>query len=528
MLIRYLCIMSMLVCFTPQVVGQQVLVNKSWEESFGQPQLLDWSSSILDQQGNLLTTGNNYVSNTLTQLLLTKQDPSGSVIWQQTFSLSGSSNNYGVQICTDQASNIYVVGAAKVNSAAFYDMVFLKYDAGGNLIWSQTYDGGKEDAAIAVACTPDGSAIFVTGSSGAANTLPDFMTLRLDGNDGTIDWDERYNHTSNLYDVPVGISFNGSNLLVLGGSAPSISDVDFFGIKYDLSGNFIDSFRLSNPGFNFDQPASLAKDVSGNFYVTGSTSTTSNGTDVRTIKLNSTLDVVWNHTLDVAGGNDRAASVQVDVNGNVYVCGFATLTTGKQVTLIGKYDSNGSLLWNKSIGHADQKSGAIKGKLDALGNYTVIAQTLNGLNSFWQLSRFDSNGNLTWSTVVDGSVTATIEKPFDILIAENGDFVVFGVKEVVGVVTYTSIWFQYLYRNHIIINDSLGLPHHLKNEVLIRFKPNIVDTGFINNTNVRYTELGEVLPSAMLSALDAKLMTNGDIVRWNRAQLRSATKKNKE
>ena len=475
-----------------------MLVNKEWENTFGQPHFLDWSGSFLDQAGDMITTGNNYVSSVLTELLVTKQNTNGDILWQQTYKLSNSSSNYGVQACTDQYDFIYVVGAAKSNSAPFHDMVFLKYDPSGNLLWSQIYDGGKEDAAIAVTCTPDGSAVFVTGSSGAPNTLPDFMTLRLDGASGTIDWDKRYNHTSNLYDVPIGISLDGSNLLVLGGSAPSVSDVDFFGIKYDLSGNFVDSFRLSNPGFNFDQPTSLAKDVLGNFYVTGSTSTASNGTDIRTVKLDDNLNVVWNQTLDVASGNDRAASVQVDASGCVFLCGFGTLN-GKKSSLIAKYDASGAILWNRSFGQGVDHCEAIKGKLDAQGYYNVVGQSTKNGNSHWQIYKFNGEGDLLWSGRIDGSNGGEIEKPTDIILASNGDLLVTGIKEVNGVRKYATVRYEWFVKDDQLALDTFGDPSYVANQLIVAFNPSIVDIDFINDKQRFFADFDEVLSTTFLS-----------------------------
>jgi len=65
--------------------------------------------------------------------------------------------------------------------------------AGGDQLWLARYDGGNgDDVGSAVAASPDGSTVFVTGSI-AVPPWRDFETLAYDAATGNELWSARYN-----------------------------------------------------------------------------------------------------------------------------------------------------------------------------------------------------------------------------------------------------------------------------------------------------------------------------------------------
>lgn len=492
----YLCmLMSLLtMLITTEMIAQQVLVNKKWEQSFGNPSEIDWSSSVIDAGGNIITTGNTVISPTKIALLLTKQSTSGTILWQKTFTISNESKNYGVALTTDNVNNIYVVGSCYENESTKHNMLIMKYNSSGTKLWHKTYNGpgNHDDAAVAVICNGTGSEVYVTGPSYGSNSLADYLTLKLNSSNGSTLWERRFNHSSNLNDIPIALSFDGSGKVVIsGGSATDALNYDVLTLKYNTNGTLNDSIRIANPGLGYDQPSALAKDAAGNLYITGSTTSDGVNFDIQTIKLNGNLDLVWKKTFDLSQGDDRATSVCVDAESNVYTCGYASMEDGQKVFIALKYASNGDLVWSRKYGEGETEALARKGLLDAEGNLIMTGVIKNEVNSSWMTLQLNGAGDILWEKRIE-SGDSDEAKPTDIKVLANGDLVVSGIKDEAGESVYTTIKYEFLKRSGqiVLVNDQ---PHHRAGEFIVKFLPQYVNTEFVDDKTIRYGSIYDIL-----------------------------------
>ena len=113
-------------------------------------------------------------------------------------------------------------GAAEVGSSA------------GEL-WVSRYNGPGNgvDEAKAIAVSPNGSRVFVTGLSTASGQ--DYATAAYDGATGAPLWTRRYNGTGNGNDeaFSIAVSPDGSKVVVTGESLGTTSGYDYATIVYD-------------------------------------------------------------------------------------------------------------------------------------------------------------------------------------------------------------------------------------------------------------------------------------------------------
>lgn len=502
----FLSFMALFCVFT--LFSQQVLVNKEWEQSFGSPSNIDWSSSVLDGGGNIVTTGNSVVSSTNVALLLTKQNPDGTILWQKQFSIANDSKNYGVALTTDAANNIYVVGTCYISDAnGKYNMLMIKYNSAGTKLWHKTYNGtgNDDDSAVSVICNSSGSEVYLTGPSNGLNSQADYMTLKLNGSTGATIWSHRYNYTANLQDIPIAISFDGTNkIIVAGGSASNAFNYDVLTLKYTTSGDLIDNIRVENPGNGFDQPSALFKDNAGNMYITGSTTADGVNFDILTIKLNNTLDLVWKKTYDLNGLEDRATSVCVDPAGNVYVTGFSTMDNITKTIIVLKYTASGILVWDQKFGEDEKETLARKGLLDAAGNLILAGVVRQETNSYWVTLQYDADGFVKW--VKKGEETNGLDdKPTDIKVDAQGNVYVSGIKEEGGESAYGVIKYETLIRDRPIAYDANGDASHIANEIIVKFNPDFISTEFVDDKDRVYGDITEVLAEPALSNVSSLL-----------------------
>jgi hypothetical protein len=115
------------------------------------------------------------------------------------------------------------------------DYATVAYDATtGAKLWVRRYDGPANhvDFAKGVGVSPDGSSVFVTGSSaGTNNGSTDYATIAYDASTGAKLWLERYGPAGAR---ALGVGPHGSRLFVTGLGVGSTSGPDFATVAYAI------------------------------------------------------------------------------------------------------------------------------------------------------------------------------------------------------------------------------------------------------------------------------------------------------
>lgn len=226
--------------------------NFLWVRSIGGSSTDQGASIIPDHSGNLYITGSfedtadfdpgtgtaNLISAGNADVFVEKLDASGNFIWAK--SMGGTGPDYGKSIVVDASGNTYVVGSYYYDSdfdpgagtfiltAAGHDDIFVqKLDASGNFVWAKSIAGPSYDVGFSIALDGLGN-VYTTGYFGE--------TVDFDPGFGT------FNITSAGY-------------------------LNFFVLSLDTSGNFV--WANSCGGVSGDVGYSIAADVSGNVYTTG-------------------------------------------------------------------------------------------------------------------------------------------------------------------------------------------------------------------------------------------------------------------
>lgn len=201
----------------------EILVNKVWDKAFGAPGEYEWATSILDNMGNLIITGHTTVDQNNIKLILVKQSSDGAILWQEDYQLSENTKNGGVALAIDEYNDIIVGGVTSSSgNTADFDFLILKYGSEGEIIWDQAFDGAGNGVDVPIAIVAEDDQVFVCGPSEGDNTGIDFWLLKLDGSDGSQEWEERYDFAG-LDDYPADMALDDSgNLVITGTSAVNL------------------------------------------------------------------------------------------------------------------------------------------------------------------------------------------------------------------------------------------------------------------------------------------------------------------
>jgi uncharacterized delta-60 repeat protein len=276
----------------------------------------------VDSSGNVFVAGytNSFGAGGNDVLLLKFNSTDGSLLWQKTWGGSGDDTGYGVAI--DASGSIFVTGETISFGAGSDDVLLLKFNStDGSLLWQRTWGGSSNDLGHGVVVDSSGN-VYVTGSTNSFGAgAADILLLKFNST-GSLLWQTTWGGSSDDGGRGVAIDASGNIYITgetysFGAGAPTYDDVVF--LKFDSSGGLL--WQRTWGGGGDDVGTGVAVDSSKNIYVTGYTFSYGTGSDdVSLLKFNSTGSLLWQRTWGGIG-SDAGLGIAVDSSGNALVAG---------------------------------------------------------------------------------------------------------------------------------------------------------------------------------------------------------------
>lgn len=205
----------------------------------------------------------------------------GDTVWTERYNGSGFGRDIPRSLVLRAANEVYVAGSSHTDTSGD-DYLAIKYNASGVQQWVSRYDGPahSDDEAYDMALNGS-STIFITGKSIQSGTFNDFVTIRINQNNGGGLRVDAYNGPANDEDIGVAI-LGGSKPYAVGSSAAFGVGKDFALIQYSAADaeNFVE--RYDGRYHSDDLPGGIATDGAA-IYVTGQ-SMKDRGSEFLTIK----------------------------------------------------------------------------------------------------------------------------------------------------------------------------------------------------------------------------------------------------
>lgn len=240
---------------------------------------------------------------------------------------------FSVAVSPD-GNRVFVTGAemTRTEDTQVGDFGTVAYDAAtGDELWVARYDGPArgDDQAARVVAGPDGSRLYVTGSSQAASGAKEFATVAYDAATGQEIWDARYADPAAFGATPsgLGVSADGARVFVTGFEIldPGMQTSAYSTVAYDAeTGNRMWESRYAGPGGGRDEPTALAVAPDGaQVFVTGRSVGAESDFDYGTVALDArTGDRMWESRYDADRRRDLATALAVTPSGDrVFVTG---------------------------------------------------------------------------------------------------------------------------------------------------------------------------------------------------------------
>jgi hypothetical protein len=349
----------------------------------------------------VFVTGSSTGSTSGGDYLTLAYDPStGTTLWARRYDGPGNGNDFATALAvSSDASTVFVTGASPGTTSA-NDYATIAYDASnGATMWRARYDAPTHsgDAASAIALSPDGSRVFVTGSSVGRTGTEDYATVAYDGATGAEAWTARIDGAAHADDFAnaIGVNPAGSTVYVTGSSIRSAAmSNDYVTTAYDAAtGDRVWSAHLDGPADSSDVPFALAVGPDGSaVFVTGYSNgafASAFGTVAYDADTGTKRWIARYEGWD--GGEDTGRALGVSPDGTtVYVTGTSEGRTNDDYATVAYLASNGTELWDRRY----------HGPANGFEEATALGVSPDGANVFVTGSSEGSGTSVAAATVV--------------------------------------------------------------------------------------------------------------------------------
>jgi outer membrane protein assembly factor BamB len=326
---------------------------------------------------------------------------SGERLWAAQYNGSGNRNDFAAALgLSPDGSTVFVTGSSFI-AGSREDYATIAYDsATGTELWASFYDGPGDfydsDYAQALGVSPGGSMVFVTGQSdGGAPSSSDYATIAYDAATGAELWASRYNgpHDDTDSARALGVSADGSTVFVTGYSDEGEADENYATVAYEAAtGNQLWASRYDGPLHSSDIAWALGTSPDSSMvYVTGESAT---------IAYDATTGTrVWiARYMDL---DDQALALGVSPDGSAV---FVTGTDGGYATMA--YDAaTGAKLWHSRFdgpGNGTDVAYALETSPDGSAVFVTGVSDLFGPSDFATIAYDTATGAELWASRYDG------------------------------------------------------------------------------------------------------------------------------
>lgn len=281
-------------------------------------------SITIDGNDNVILAGGLELGGANTDFVTISVSPGGTLNWNQTYSNS-SDRDFASAVTTDASNAVYVTGESN-NGADGLDYYTIKYSSAGALVWSRRFDGnGQSDRPFDITVADDGS-VYVVGASYRGLIDDDDVLLLKLNNTGGVVWSRVLGGTDGADDKARSVITDPLNNIYITGSIKNTGNgEDYFVSRYRPNGDFHWSYVYQSPTNGFDEAKGVRINSNYELYASGYSNLTGNSDDYFTVRLDTVGSEVWTKRFDgPASASDQMSAFEIDDFGNIYVTGSSS------------------------------------------------------------------------------------------------------------------------------------------------------------------------------------------------------------
>jgi hypothetical protein len=300
-----------------------------------------------------------------------KLDANGNLQWTTT--IGGPESEDGNSLIQTSDGGYAIAGYTESFGAGEDDVYVVKLDANGNLQWTKTIGGKKEDVGTSLTQTSDGGYAIAGFTSSFGAGSGDVYVVKLDAN-GNLQWTRTIGRKG--WDAGGSLIQTSDGGYAIAGFTLSLGagGLDVYVVKLDANGNLQWTKTIGGPGNEIG--TSLIQTSDGGYAITGYTSSFgAGGRDVYVVKLDANGNLQWTKTIGGPESEIGFSLIQTSDGGYAIAGATNPFGTGGRDVYVVKLDANGNLQWTKTIGAKNEnliKSSIIQ---TSDGSYVIAGTT---------------------------------------------------------------------------------------------------------------------------------------------------------
>jgi len=313
--------------------------------------------------------------------------------------IGGASHDDGRFLIQTSDGGYAIAGGTISFGAGGEDVYVVKLDAKGNLQWTKTIGGKKEEVGNSLIQTSDGGYAIagVTNSFGAGEK--DVYVVKLDAN-GNLQWTKTIGGPGDELGASLIQTSDGGYAIAGYTKSFGAGGEDVYVVKLDANGNLQWTKTIGGP--ENEEGSCLIQTSDGGYAIAGYTLSFGAGwADVYVVKLDASGNLQWTKTIggkDVDGG---LSLIQTSDGGYAITGATNSFGAASGDVYVVKLDANGNLQWTKTIGGPEIETGSSLIQTSD-GGYAIAGHTKSFGAGDWDVYvvKLDAKGNLQWTKTI--------------------------------------------------------------------------------------------------------------------------------
>ncbi len=288
-----------------------------WSKTYG-GRGSDYGNSLVvtDDGGAFIVGRTNSFGNGGSDLWLLRVDSNGDTLWTKTYGEAGDENSLSMSITSDGGT--LIAGNITPFAKNVSNIWLLRTTRNGDLLWSKSFGGSKQDYSKSSALYSDNGAIITGYTESFGNGGKDLWLLRIDSSGDTL-WSKSYGGIEDEEGLSVAVTNDGGALISGYRESFDNGDKDLWLLRVNSSGDTLWTKTFGDT--NIDYGESLALFDDGGALITGFSRSFGEGdADLWILRVNSSGDTLWTKTIG-GKGNDRGNAVTIARNKRAFITG---------------------------------------------------------------------------------------------------------------------------------------------------------------------------------------------------------------
>ncbi len=272
-------------------------------------------------------------------MYLARYQNGSTLVWDTVFS-AGQPGSVNHILPGDSLGNWYAIGAQSLGGSGELEIRIQKFSPANKLLWSRSYRGPANQFAYATDARLEGGFLYLCGQQQSAGGGEESFVAKFDLK-LTLIWHKAFQPGVSTYFGSLIVDGNGQITAV--GSADFAAS--FLAVRFDPGGNIVWQYPSSLTGSGTAYLADAVADDQGNVYAIGTRESGVFESDIVTLKLAPTGNLVWERIVNNQDENEGRI-IQLAPNGQI--CSAGNLSNGA-LAFLTQYDTAGNVMWTNSF-----------------------------------------------------------------------------------------------------------------------------------------------------------------------------------